>query len=151
MVGLGVRSLRGARVAPVAHEHASPRLIRGTKFRPHSHGPGVVADHDHGEVAGRSTLQSIGVGLVHGISGTAAAALLAVSRTTSQSLGVVFLLVFAAAATLSMTGISFLLAMPLAAASRRSMTGVRWVQGLAGLVALVAAAFVLIGTLRGEG
>jgi high-affinity nickel-transport protein len=97
----------------------------------------------------RSSLRALGVGLIHGVSGTAAVALLALTRVPSQAHGVGFLLVFSVAATASMTAISFLLALPLAAASRRSGRLARGARVLAGVASLAVAALILVETLRG--
>ena len=97
----------------------------------------------------RSSLRALGVGLIHGVSGTAAVALLALTRVPSQAHGVGFLLVFSVAATASMTAISFLLALPLAAASRRSGRLARGAQVLAGVASLAVAVLILVETLRG--
>jgi high-affinity nickel-transport protein len=97
----------------------------------------------------RSSLRALGVGLIHGISGTAAVALLALTRVPSQAHGVGFLLVFSVAATVSMTAISFLLALPLAAASRRSGRLARGARVLAGVASLAVAGLILVETLRG--
>lgn len=91
----------------------------------------------------RSAARALGVGVIHGVSGTAAVALLALTRAPSQAHGVGFLLIFSLAATLSMTCLSFLLALPLAAATRRSGRLARGAQALAGVLALGAAAVVL--------
>lgn len=95
-------------------------------------------------------LRALGVGVVHGVSGTAAVALLALSRAPSQAHGVGFLVVFSAAATLSMTALSFLLALPLAAASRRSSRLSTGARALAGLFSLATAGLILFEVLRGE-
>jgi high-affinity nickel-transport protein len=105
----------------------------------------------HAHAPRRWTLRAIGIGLIHGVSGTAAVALLALTRAPSQAHGFVFLLIFSIAATLSMTTLSFLLALPLAAASRRSGKLARSAQVLAGLFSLAVAALVLVETLRGDG
>lgn len=98
----------------------------------------------------RSSLQALGIGLIHGLSGTAAVALLALTRISSQTHGVIFLLLFSLAATFSMTTVSFLLAFPLAAASRHSKRLTRGAQVFAGLFSLLVAALVLVEILQGE-
>jgi len=110
---------------------------------------GVPAEGGAAQKRRRSSLRALGVGVIHGLSGTAAVALLALTRVPSQAHGVGFLLIFSIAATLSMTGISFLLALPLAAATRRSGRLARGAQVLAGVFSLAVAALVLVETLRG--
>ncbi|MCS6901095.1 MAG: hypothetical protein RMJ98_15885 [Myxococcales bacterium] len=97
----------------------------------------------------QSSLRALGVGLVHGVSGTAAVALLALTRLPSQAHGIGFLLVFSVAATASMTALSFLLALPLAAVSRRSARLARAARLLAGLASLAVAGLLLVETLQG--
>ena len=137
LVGLGAARLatvlRGADAVPVEHltdTALHPRAPGGGPLRasaPHRHG-GV--EHRHGVVTpsarlaralagvGRGqALRSIGVGLVHGLAGSAAVALLVLSTIASPRAAVLYLLLFGLGTILGMTGITALLSLPLA--SRR--------------------------------
>jgi ABC-type nickel/cobalt efflux system permease component RcnA len=74
-----------------AHEHA---------FDPDLH------DHEHADALGRSPAGAFGIGLVHGIGGSAGAGLLLVAAVPGRTAGVVALAVFAAAAAVSMAACS---------------------------------------------
>jgi ABC-type nickel/cobalt efflux system permease component RcnA len=78
----------------------------------HEHGPGVrhsaprEHDHAHAESLGRSPWGSFGVGLIHGIGGSAGVGLLVVAAAPSLVTRAVTLAVFAAATALAMGAVS---------------------------------------------
>jgi nickel/cobalt transporter (NicO) family protein len=120
-----------------------------TMLRKSEHGPA----HAHAHVsrpgdARRWSLRAAGVGLVHGASGTAALALLVITTLPSRAHGLYFLLIFAAGATLSMTLLSFVLAVPLAAISRRWKHAGLALRLLAGSLSLAAGALLLVEQLH---
>jgi ABC-type nickel/cobalt efflux system permease component RcnA len=79
-------------VHPHAHEHS----------RSHSH----PLHHEHRHGLGRSPLAAFGIGLVHGLGGSAGVALLLVGAMPGRGRAAVALVVFASATALSMTAIS---------------------------------------------
>ena len=101
IVGLAVRLLvrwrRGYfHVHPHRHGdvvHAHPHVHEG------AHGP---HEHPHAEALGRTPLAAFGVGLVHGIGGSAGAGILLVSSIDDRATAAIALVVFAAATALSM-------------------------------------------------
>jgi ABC-type nickel/cobalt efflux system permease component RcnA len=74
---------------PHMHEHA------------HAHGE-PVHEHPHAEAFGRTPLASFGIGLVHGIGGSAGAAILLVSTIDDRTAAAVALAVFAVATAAAM-------------------------------------------------
>jgi high-affinity nickel permease len=127
LVWLGARTLRQGlngrfhfhkhRHGPFEHTHL------------HHHPRGEV-EHTHdahawaaaGDLARRlrrGDLQSLLVGMAHGLAGTAGLALLVLGSIPSRVLGLLYLTVFGAGALLGMVAFSALLGMPLARASRR--------------------------------
>ncbi len=103
---------------------------------------------DHG--SRRSPLQSVGVGVVHGLAGSAAVALAVVSQVESPALGIVYLGVFGLGTVVGMMLITSALIMPLAL-SPSSRRFVIWLQRAAGAtsVAFGLALFVKIGFVDG--
>ena len=101
IVGLAVRLLvrwrRGYfHVHPHRHGdvvHAHPHVHEG------AHGP---HEHPHAEALGRTPLAAFGIGLVHGIGGSAGAGILLVSSIDDRATAAIALVVFAAATALSM-------------------------------------------------
>jgi ABC-type nickel/cobalt efflux system permease component RcnA len=112
-----------------AHPHAHEHVHRSEHSAAHT--------HRHAESLGRSPLTAFGVGLIHGMGGSAAVGVLLVSATSSSLEGVTALLLFAAATALSMTLVSGLLGYALARGALRHQ--------LARLVPVFGAASFLFG------
>lgn len=109
---------------PHAHEHAG-----GAAGHPSHHA------HPHAEGIGRSPLTAFGIGLVHGIGGSAGVGVLLISAVSGRSEGVVALLVFAAATAASMALASTAFGYALARGSVRSqLTRLVPVLGTASLI-----------------
>lgn len=98
----------------------------------------------------RSPLGSLAIGLVHGMSGTAAMVLLIVATLPSRTDGAWFLAVFGIGATVGMAALSALLALPVRAASARWQAAPRALNIVAGLLSIGAAVLVLLGVLQPE-
>lgn len=84
-----------AHVHPHVHEHSG-----GAGAHP------AVHSHSHADGLGRSPLASFGLGLVHGVGGSAGSGLLLMASATTRMQGAVALLVFAAATASSMAILS---------------------------------------------
>jgi ABC-type nickel/cobalt efflux system permease component RcnA len=110
---------------PHAHEHV------------HSSEQPTAHTHRHAESLGRSPLAAFGVGLIHGMGGSAAVGVLLVSATSNSLEGAIALLLFAAATAASMTLVSGLLGYALARGALRHQ--------LARLVPVFGAASFLFG------
>ena len=92
-----------------AHEHAraTVRTLEHSDGDEHAHlGDAPLHDHSHADALGRSPAGAFGIGLVHGIGGSAGAGLLLVAAVPGRASGVVALAVFAVATALSMAACS---------------------------------------------
>jgi ABC-type nickel/cobalt efflux system permease component RcnA len=110
IVALAVRLLiRWRRGYFHAHSHTHGDLHHA---HPHVHEGGSASHtrqahaHPHAEGMGRSPLAAYGIGLVHGIGGSAMVGLLVVGAAASRTLGVVALVLFAAGTAVSMAVVS---------------------------------------------
>jgi ABC-type nickel/cobalt efflux system permease component RcnA len=110
---------------PHAHEHVHDAAHE------HQH------DHAHDEALGRSPLAAFGIGLVHGIGGSAGAGILLVGAASQGAEGVVMLALFAAGTAVSMALASAGFGLALA---RGTLTG-----RLEGLVPALGACSLLFG------
>ncbi|MEP7325508.1 MAG: hypothetical protein ABI836_06135 [Gemmatimonadota bacterium] len=79
--------------------HAHPHLHEHPRSETHPE----VHQHRHAEAIGRSPAAAFGIGLVHGIGGSAGATLLLVSAAPTTASGVLALLLFAIGTAVSMT------------------------------------------------
>ena len=84
----------------VRHSHPHVHEGRQAKHAPAGH------THAHAEALGRSPLAAYGIGLVHGLGGSAGVGILVVGAASSQVQGVVALLLFAAGTAVSMALVS---------------------------------------------
>ncbi len=98
----------------------------------------------------RSGARSFGVGAVHGLAGSGAAALLALAAMPSPAAALLYLLVFAGGNAVAMAALSLGLGVPLSAALGRPGAR-RWVLGLSGTAALGYGGLLLwdVGTAQG--
>jgi len=90
------------------HTHGS---VRHAHPHAHEHAHGLTANpmphvHVHAESLGRTPLASFGIGLVHGLGGSAGVGVLVVGAVSDRLHGVLALLVFAAGTALSMALVS---------------------------------------------
>ena len=110
IMGLAIRLLvRWRRGYFHAHSHAHGG-VRHAHPHVHEHGPSrheaAGHNHLHAEGLGRTPLAAYGIGLVHGIGGSAMVGLLVVGTAASPALGVMALLLFAAGTAVSMALVS---------------------------------------------
>jgi high-affinity nickel-transport protein len=115
LIALGVANLRALGRPQQAH----PR-------------PEVVHAHDAAEGSSR---RAFGIGIVHGLGGSAAVALLALAAMPDTASAVVYLAIFGFGTVLGMVVLSLVLGLPLVAASRRPLLS-RWVLGGSGAVSV---------------
>ena len=104
-VRLLIRWMRGHyHTHPHSHDgvlHAHPHLHEG------SHPGGVTRHtHPHAPALGRSPVEAFGIGMVHGLGGSAGIGVLLAGAASSQMQGVAQLLLFAAGTALSMAVVS---------------------------------------------
>ncbi len=87
-----------------SHSHSHAGVLH---VHPHVHEGGLASSganhtHSHGEGLGRTPLAAFGIGMVHGIGGSAALGILVVGAASSRIPAVVALVLFAAGTALSM-------------------------------------------------
>ena len=111
---------------PHAHQHPHPAA---TPTLPHA--------HPHAEGLGRSPLTAFGIGMVHGVGGSAGVGVLLVGAVSSQVQGVLALIVFAGATAISMALVSTAFGLALARGTIK--------RRLAELVPLLGVASLLFG------
>lgn len=106
------------------HQHEHPRKASHPE----------VHRHRHTESIGRTPLAAFGIGLIHGIGGSAGAGLLLVSAAPSAIAGFLALLLFAAGTAVSMTAITWALGALLGRSS--VVHRWKWIIPTLGLVSL---------------
>jgi hypothetical protein len=107
---LGLRLLRRwgqgyFHIHPHSHggvQHSHPHVHEG---RQASHAP-TSHSHPHADALGRTPMAAFGIGMVHGVGGSAGVGILVVGAASSQATGVVALVLFAGATAVSMALVS---------------------------------------------
>lgn len=92
-------------IHPHSHDgvqHSHPHVHEGSQA---SHAP-TSHSHPHAQALGRSPLAAFGIGMVHGIGGSAGVGILVVGAASSQVTGVAALVLFASATAISMALVS---------------------------------------------
>ena len=115
---------------------ANLRSLRGGA--PHRH---HAATHRLGSTAGRA----FGIGIAHGLGGSAAVALLALAAVPTPQAAIVYLAVFGAGTVGGMIALSFGLGIPLALASDTPHLS-RWVLGGSGALSICAGIYLALST-----
>jgi high-affinity nickel-transport protein len=121
LVALGVANLRALRSGAVHTHHA--------------------ATHRLGSTAGRA----FGIGVAHGLGGTAAVALLALAAVPTPQAAIAYLAVFGAGTVGGMVALSFGLGIPLSLASDTPHFS-RWVLGGSGALSICAGIYLALST-----
>lgn len=120
-----------------SHHHGA---IRHAHPHAHEHGAGAAEhpthhSHTHAESLGRSPFAAFGIGMVHGIGGSAGVGILLVGAVSDQARAVVALLLFAGATAVSMALVSSAFAYALArGAVRRRLSELVPLFGFASLL-----------------
>jgi ABC-type nickel/cobalt efflux system permease component RcnA len=110
IVALAVRLLaRWRRGYFHLHPHSHGELLHSHPHmheHPHDPASGLHHRHGHAESLGRSPLAAFGIGLVHGIGGSAGIGVLLVGAVSGRTEGVLALVLFAAATAVAMAVVS---------------------------------------------
>ncbi len=161
LIGLGIWNV-ASRTRRPAHAHApSPGALvfahaigTGTGPAPHDERPAGrahaigarPAPHDERPAASgsaRRALRPLIVGSMHGLAGSAAAALVVVATVRSVPWGLAYLLVFGLGTTLGMTALTTVLALPLGSAMRRFRGAESWLRVGSGALSCAIGALVV--------
>jgi hypothetical protein len=134
-------------VHPHSHgevQHSHPHVHEG---RPAGH-TAAGHTHPHAEALGRSPLAALGIGMVHGIGGSAGVGILVVGAASNQIRGVVALVLFAGATAVSMALVSswFGYALARGSVARRANSLIP----VLGLASLVFGAWYALGAAGGQ-
>jgi high-affinity nickel-transport protein len=141
-------ALRGARTVAPEHLAEPHRHDAAPAFHSHAHAHGeIVHRHPHVHPPTRlaaalngvgigQAIRSTSIGVVHGLAGSAAVALLAVSTIADPYLAVGYLLVFGAGTIAGMTAITGLMALPF-------VVGAGWLARCQGALAMGTGALSL--------
>lgn len=92
-------------VHPHSHDGVQHSHSHAHESEPASHAP-TTHSHPHADGLGRSPLAAFGIGMVHGIGGSAGVGILVVGAASSQVRGIVALTLFAAGTAVSMAVVS---------------------------------------------
>src|SRR5882757_8738229 len=137
--------------------HVLWRLWRDrVHFHQHGHGDGTVHIHAHSH-AGESMphisaahahahgfrWRTLLVGLMHGMAGSAALLVLAVSQASSPAAAVAYVLLFGIGSMLGMGALSAVIAVPLAVSARWLTWANRGLQGAVGVVTIAVGAMTI--------
>lgn len=120
-------------IHPHAHEgvlHAHPHLHEHARKTGHP----SAHPHRHAEAVGRSPLAAFGIGLIHGVGGSAGAGILVVSAAPTPAAGVLALLLFAMGTAVSMSLLTSILG---ALLGRSDLSrNLQWVFPVVGVLSL---------------
>ena len=131
-------------------------------FHRHSHGDGTVHVHAHSHANqtvphARASHEHIHgfrwrtlvVGLMHGMAGSAALLVLAVSQATSPGIGLGYVALFGIGSMIGMGALSSLIAVPLAVSARWLTSANRGLQGAVGIVTIAIGLMTIVETTSG--
>jgi hypothetical protein len=140
--------------------HVLWRLWRDrVHFHTHDHGDGTVHIHAHshaGETVPHSRAahahahgfrwRTLLVGLMHGMAGSAALLVLAVSQASSPAVGLGYVALFGIGSMVGMGALSSVIAVPLAVSARWLTWANRGLQGAVGLVTVAIGIMTILAT-----
>lgn len=148
LILLGALNLSGIAQGFRSIAHAHPHGA-------HAHGAHAHGDHDGadealarldrrlGHLGAYATIRPIAVGVVHGLAGSAAVALLVLGAIRDPAWAVAYLLVFGVGTIAGMALLTAALAAPIAYAARRFTRYHRWLGRCAGALSLVFGLFLV--------
>ena len=117
-----------------AHSHAG-------ETRPHARAPHA---HAHG-----FRWRTLLVGLMHGMAGSAALLVLAVSQAASPAIGLGYVALFGIGSMIGMAALSTVIAVPLAVSARWLTWANRGLQGAVGMITVAVGATTIVETMLG--
>ena len=143
--------------------HVLWRLWRDrVHFHRHGHGDGTVHIHAHshaGETAAHARAphahahgfrwRTLLVGLMHGMAGSAALLVLAVSQASSPAVGLGYVALFGIGSMIGMGALSTMIAVPLAVSARWLTWANRGLQGAVGIVTIAIGVHTIVENLLG--
>jgi high-affinity nickel-transport protein len=142
LIVLGVMNLSSAlsRIGQVAHKHSHLGPVAS---------PGH--DHEHERVHVRGPLRPLAIGVVHGLAGSAAVALLVLATIKSASMALLYLAIFGAGTVAGMMLLTLAMAVPISALSRRFDNLELGLSRVTGLVSIAFGLFLAYQIGIGDG
>jgi cytochrome c biogenesis protein CcdA len=137
--GDGTVHLHAHSHAKETHEEAAKEISRQTV-------PHARARHEHTHGFRWRTLL---VGLMHGMAGSAALLVLAVSQAKSPAIGLFYVALFGIGSMIGMGALSTVIAVPLAVSSRWLTSANRGLQGAVGVVTILIGVMTIVETASG--
>jgi hypothetical protein len=150
LFGLGLDVIRRA-VRKRMHLHGHVHDDAGYHLHLHSHrgeGAHAVSAHRHRHPKGLPG-RALVVGLMHGLAGSAALLVLAVTEQGDVALGLAYVVLFGIGSTIGMAALSFTIALPLRASARYATWGFNGLNIAIGSGTAALGVFVLIETAPG--
>jgi ABC-type nickel/cobalt efflux system permease component RcnA len=144
--------------------HVLWRLWRDrVHFHRHSHGDGTVHlhAHSHARETAKETVphvrarhehahgfrwRTLLVGLLHGMAGSAALLVLAVTQAASPAIGLFYVALFGIGSMIGMGALSTVIAVPLAASARWLTVANRGLQGAVGVITIAIGVMTIVET-----
>lgn len=133
LLGLNVfrKIIRGSVLHFHTHRHGAE-----THVHPHLHDP-QTADEPHSHHGLSFSPRAIGIGMIHGLAGSAALMLLVIPTIDSRPVGLIYIMVFGIGSIGGMMLMSFLVGLPFHLTASRFNRFNILLQGVAGLISVV--------------
>ncbi len=147
LIGLGADVVRRT-VAKKLHLHGHSHDEAGYHLHLHGHrknSPHDEAAHSHRHPTGLPT-RALMVGLMHGLAGSAALLLLAVTEQGDMTAALIYVALFGIGSMLGMAVLSFTIALPLRASARFARLGVNGFNTAIGLATVALGIVILFET-----
>lgn len=147
LVGLGADVIRRA-IRKKIHLHGHSHDDDSYHLHLHGHSKTKLHNeeaHRHGHPTGLPTRALI-VGLMHGLAGSAALLLLAVTEQGSMAMGLVYIALFGIGSMLGMAALSFTIALPLRASARFAKLGFNAFNGAIGAGTVALGLYIVFDT-----
>jgi ABC-type nickel/cobalt efflux system permease component RcnA len=141
--GDGTVHLHAHSHAKETHEEAAKEISRQTV--PHAR---ARHEHAHGHTPG-FRWRTLLVGLMHGMAGSAALLVLAVSQAKSPAIGLSYVALFGIGSMIGMGALSTVIAVPLAVSARWLTSANRGLQGAVGVVTIAIGVMTIVETASG--
>jgi high-affinity nickel permease len=131
------------------HFHVHRHSANEVHFHAHSHAGDVedhaASAHAHAHAHGHWR-RSVGVGMIHGLAGSAALVALAAASAPTVPLGLVFMVLFGVGSIAGMALFSAVIAVPLSLTGRSLTWASRGLQALAGVIAMGIGLHIMVET-----
>jgi high-affinity nickel permease len=144
LIALGALNLRAASREARARSSARSHGVADAHSAAHAHARGATDGRDDGSHQHPTRrLRSFAIGVVHGLAGSAAVALLVLSTIRDAALSFLYLGLFATGTVAGMMMFTTALSFPIAAAARRFGALERWLGSVTGALSMAFGLFLV--------